>query len=266
LRYGYCVMPSGELADLRVLASLAGTAEAHGWDGFFVWDHFLRAPQEPAEIADTTVALTAIALATESIRFGPMVTPLARRRPQKLAKEAVTLDRLSAGRLILGLGLGVDAFGELGQFGDLTDPVRRGDQLDEGAGLLARLMSGQLTDHRGEYFQASDVQLLPAPVQRPRIPIWMAATGERPRPIRRASHYDGLYVLDVDPSAVRRIAATIGERRGSLDGFDLAVSATSDTDLAAMAAAGATWAMYAATPGDPLGAVQDCLAARRSRP
>jgi alkanesulfonate monooxygenase SsuD/methylene tetrahydromethanopterin reductase-like flavin-dependent oxidoreductase (luciferase family) len=255
------MMPSGELADVRELASLAQAAEEHGWDGFFVWDHLLRPPNEPAEIADTTVALAAVALATATIRFGPMVTPIARRRPQKLAKEAMTLDQLSAGRLILGLGLGVDAFGELFSFGELTDPVQRGDQLDEGADLLARLVSGEVVDHHDVYFRASHVQLLPPPAQQPRIPIWMAATGERPRPVRRSAHYDGLYVLDVDPGAVRRIAGMIAAIRGSLDDFDLAVSASSDADLPALAEAGATWAMWECEPGEPVTAIRSRLAA-----
>ncbi len=262
MRNGICLMPSGELADISALQELARLAEEHGWDGFFIWDHILRPPSEPADIADTTVALTAIALATSRIRFGPMVTPLARRRPQKLAKEAMTLDRLSAGRLVLGLGLGVEAFGELSKFGELTDAVRRGDQLDEGADLLARLLSGQVTDRHGSYFTAAGVRLLPPCAQRPRVPIWMASVGERPRPVRRASRFDGLYAIDVDPAAVRRIARLIRDRRGTLAGFDIAVDITSRTDLAAMADAGVTWAMRGFRPGDPLHDIKAGITAR----
>jgi alkanesulfonate monooxygenase SsuD/methylene tetrahydromethanopterin reductase-like flavin-dependent oxidoreductase (luciferase family) len=255
------MMPSGELASVGVLQELARLAEAHDWDGFFLWDHILRPSAEPAEIADTTVALTAVGLATQKIRFGPMVTPLARRRPQKLAREAMTLDRLSSGRLVLGLGLGVDFVGELSRFGELTDPVLRGDQLDEGVDMLARLLSADPVEHRGRYFRASGVRLLPPPVQQPRVPIWMAATGERPRPIRRASHYEGLYVIDVDPPTVRRIAKIVGECRGDLDGFDIAVSVTADTDLEAMAEAGATWGIWAFQPGDALELIRARIAA-----
>src|SRR6266496_6470093 len=101
------VPPFGELADPRVLAELAVAAEERGWDGFFVWDHVAyRAPVRA--VADPWVALSAVASATQRLRLGPMVTPLSRRRVQKLARETVTLDHLSRGRLTLGVGLGSD--------------------------------------------------------------------------------------------------------------------------------------------------------------
>jgi alkanesulfonate monooxygenase SsuD/methylene tetrahydromethanopterin reductase-like flavin-dependent oxidoreductase (luciferase family) len=248
VQHAICFMPCGDLADVSAVTDLARLAEETGWDGVFLWDHILRAPSEPAEVADTTVALTAVALATSRVRFGPMVTPLPRRRPQKLARESVTLDRLSGGRLTVGIGLGVDAWGELSRFGDLADPIQRGDMLDEGVGLLAQLMSGAAVDHRGRYFQASDVQFVPGPVQ-PRIPIWMAAHGDRHlRPVRRAARYDGLYVIDNNPAVVSRIAGTIAEIRGGLTGFDLAVIVPSGTDTGPLSDAGATWAMHDVSP------------------
>jgi alkanesulfonate monooxygenase SsuD/methylene tetrahydromethanopterin reductase-like flavin-dependent oxidoreductase (luciferase family) len=247
VQHAICFMPSGDLADVRAVTDLATLAEETGWDGVCLWDHILRAPSEPAEIADTTVALTAVAMATSRVRFGPMVTPLPRRRPQKLAREAVTLDRLSGGRLTVGIGLGVDAWGELSRFGDLADPVQRGDMLDEGVGLLAELMSGATVDHHGRYFQASDVRLVPGPVQ-PRIPIWMAAHGDRLRPVRRAARYDGLYVISSDQAVISRIADTIAEIRGGLEGFDLAVIVPSGTDTGPLSKAGATWAMHDVSP------------------
>jgi alkanesulfonate monooxygenase SsuD/methylene tetrahydromethanopterin reductase-like flavin-dependent oxidoreductase (luciferase family) len=97
VRFGVYVPTFGEY-DVETLARLAGDVEAAGWDGFFIWDHLAWTPDGEQELADTTVALTAIALATERVRFGALVTPLARRRPWKLAKETATLDRLSRGR------------------------------------------------------------------------------------------------------------------------------------------------------------------------
>jgi alkanesulfonate monooxygenase SsuD/methylene tetrahydromethanopterin reductase-like flavin-dependent oxidoreductase (luciferase family) len=263
VRHAITMMPSGELADVAVLQDLARLAQAHGWDAFFLWDHILRPASEPLDIADITVALSAIALATSAIRFGPMVTPVVRRRPQKLAREAMTLDQLSGGRLILGLGLGVDFVGELSRFGELTDPVLRGDLLDEGTDLLARLLAGERVRHSGTYFTADEVRLLPDSVQRPRVPIWMASHGEKPRPIRRSASYEGLYLLDVDPAAVRRIGAVIEARRGSLAGFDIAVQATAQTDLDAMAQAGATWAIWGVQPGQPLSDVKALITGRQ---
>jgi alkanesulfonate monooxygenase SsuD/methylene tetrahydromethanopterin reductase-like flavin-dependent oxidoreductase (luciferase family) len=111
--------PFDELVDPRLLAELAASAELAGWDGFFLWDHIAyRAPVRA--VADPWVALAAIACSTERIRLGPMVTPLPRRRVQKLARETVTLDHLSRGRLTLGVGLGSDRNDELEPFGEVA--------------------------------------------------------------------------------------------------------------------------------------------------
>ena len=98
-----------ELADPGAVARLAAEAEERGWHGVFVWDH-VRWREPIREVADPWITLTAIATATERVMLGPMVTPLARRRPAKVARETATLDRLSGGRLILGIGLGSDRF------------------------------------------------------------------------------------------------------------------------------------------------------------
>ena len=99
-RRGLFLAPFDELVDPRVLADLGTRAETQGWDGLFLWDHMVyRAPVRA--VADPWVALSAIASATNSLRLGPMVTPVSRRRVHKLARETVTLDHLSGGRLIL---------------------------------------------------------------------------------------------------------------------------------------------------------------------
>ncbi len=139
VKHALYLPPFAELADPRVLRDLAAAAEESGWEGFFLWDHVLRPPDEVHEIADVWVSLAAVAAATTTLRLGPMVTPLVRRRVQKVAREVVTLDLLSSGRLTVGLGLGVDSGGELSKFGELTDERARGDLLDEGAGLLDAL-------------------------------------------------------------------------------------------------------------------------------
>src|SRR5215472_3891195 len=114
--------------DPRVLADLAREAEDHGWDGFFIWDHIIAPGALP--VADATVALASIAVATHRIQFGPMVVALPRRSPWKVAREAVTLDRLSNGRLILGIGAGGDWFAELTTFGLPLNDAVRAEQLD----------------------------------------------------------------------------------------------------------------------------------------
>ena len=141
LRQAIDVPPFGELADPRVLAGLAAAAEERGWDGFFVWDHIVyRAPVRA--VADPWVALAAVACATSRLRIGPMVTPLSRRRVHKLARETVTLDRLSSGRLTLGVGLGSARNGELEPFGEVADPRERALLLDQGLADLSRYWAG----------------------------------------------------------------------------------------------------------------------------
>jgi alkanesulfonate monooxygenase SsuD/methylene tetrahydromethanopterin reductase-like flavin-dependent oxidoreductase (luciferase family) len=127
------VAPFGEFADPRILAGLAAAAEEQGWDGFFVWDHIVY--REPVRaVADPWVALAAVACATSSLRIGPMITPLSRRRVHKLARETVTLDVLSSGRLTLGVGLGSARNGELEPFGEIAGPRERARLLDQGPG------------------------------------------------------------------------------------------------------------------------------------
>jgi alkanesulfonate monooxygenase SsuD/methylene tetrahydromethanopterin reductase-like flavin-dependent oxidoreductase (luciferase family) len=125
MRYAVNVPNFEDYSDVRTVAALATDAEAAGWDGFFVWDHLAFVKALKLRIADPWVLLTGVALATERLRLGPMVTPLARRRPWKLARETVTLDRLSGGRLVLGVGLGEPPEDEYGSFGEPTDPVVR---------------------------------------------------------------------------------------------------------------------------------------------
>jgi alkanesulfonate monooxygenase SsuD/methylene tetrahydromethanopterin reductase-like flavin-dependent oxidoreductase (luciferase family) len=170
------------LADPAVVARLAAEAEEAGWHGVFVWDHLRwRAPVR--QVADPWITLAAIAAATEHLRLGPMVTPLARRRPAKVARETATLDRLSSGRLTLGVGLGSDRFGsELSKTGEQLDDRLRGQMLDEALEILTAAWSGAPVHHRGRHYTVEGIQLLPRPVQQPGVPVWVAgfpATSDR---------------------------------------------------------------------------------------
>jgi alkanesulfonate monooxygenase SsuD/methylene tetrahydromethanopterin reductase-like flavin-dependent oxidoreductase (luciferase family) len=256
MRHALFVAPFGTLADPAAVLELAAAAEAGGWHGLFLWDHVLRPSTDPQEIADPWILLAAIATVTTSIRIGPMVTPVVRRRPQKLAREAVTLDHLSGGRLTLGLGLGVDSGRELSAFAETVDPRVRGDVLDEGAALLCALWSGEPVQHHGPRFTADDVTFLPLPRQRPRIPLWFAARGDARRPVRRAARYDGLFPIEMGRDTLARAIDLVAAERGGLDGFDVAVRVTpgpgpadarteAGVPLAELAALGATWALHA---------------------
>jgi alkanesulfonate monooxygenase SsuD/methylene tetrahydromethanopterin reductase-like flavin-dependent oxidoreductase (luciferase family) len=245
VRHGLSLPPFGELSDPTVVAELAALAESRGWDGAFVWDHLMRPPEETELIGSPTVTLAAIAAATTSIRFGAMVTPITRRRPQVFARETVALDRLSDGRLIVGLGLGVDRGGELSAFGEVTDPVELGRRLDAGAEFLVAAWSGVPFRRDDEPFRHGKVRFLPPPVQQPHPPIWFAARGSAPRPVRRAARLgQGLYLIKVGPDRVRDVAATITAERGSLDGFDIVCSVAAGSAGDEWADTPVTWAMH----------------------
>src|SRR4051812_3419035 len=245
---GIYVAPFDELADPRRVARLAARAEERGWDGFFVWDH-IRYSAPVREVADAWVTLSAVACATERLTLGPMVTPPARRRVQKLTREAVTLDHLSGGRLVLGLGLGSDRHGELSPYGDETDAVRRAALLD---GALERLPSFW------------DGELEPPPLQRPRIPIWLAARWPNRRPVRRAARWDGLFPVELPgPDALAELAAEVaGMRAPDAGPFELVVTNPPGTDLEPWEAAGATWCLTGFGPDPSEASVREAIDAR----
>lgn len=238
MRFGLYLPPFGELADPWVVSDLAVRAEASGFDGFFIWDHILR-PQQGLPVADPWVTLAAVAVRTKSIRLGALVTPLTRRRPQKFARETMSLDRLSGGRLVVGVGLGVDSGGELTRFGEAADEGVRADRLDEALDLVRELWSGQVVHHRGPHFVAEEVQFLPTPVQGD-IPVWVAARRPVPRAMRRAARCQGLCPL-TSPEGLGEMLAKVKGERGSLDGFDVVVQDGPGSKPEPWEAAGATW-------------------------
>jgi alkanesulfonate monooxygenase SsuD/methylene tetrahydromethanopterin reductase-like flavin-dependent oxidoreductase (luciferase family) len=166
VRYAIDTHIFGEFADVRVIAELAATVEAGGWDGFFIWDHIGLDEQT----ADVTVALTAIALVTERLRFGTLVTPLPRRRVQKVAREFSSLDRLSNGRVVLGAGLGYPPEFEYAAFGEPSSDRERATRLDESLTVLQALWSGEPVDFDGKHLHVHTTPFRPAPLQ-PRVPI-----------------------------------------------------------------------------------------------
>lgn len=222
---------------------LGRAAEEAGWDGLFLWDHVLR--PETNEIIDTWVALAALATATTTVRLGPLVTPITRRRPMKLAREMQTIDLLSQGRLTMGLGLGVDSGGELSRFDEIVDARTRGARLDEGVEILAKLLEGETVAHVGEHFRVDGVSIEPRPVQQPRPPFWLAARGTAMKPVRRAARYEGIFPIEVDADSFRRLLDEVITVRGSLDDFDVCLRRDEDGSVPDYADEGATWMLHA---------------------
>jgi len=244
--------------DPRLVASFAREAEEAGWDGLFVWDHLLVDRSWEIRIADPFVLLTVAALATERIRLGTMVTPVPRRRPQVLARQVATLDRLSHGRMILGVGIG-EPPDEFSAFGEDPAPRVRGERLDESLDVLVGLWSGERFSYRGRHLLVDDVRYLPTPVQRPRVPIWVAGQWPGEAPFRRAARWDGVYPIPrlgegswdavLSPDDVRAIVELVRRHRTDPNPFEVMVGQwTPGDDPKAAAAivepyvhAGATW-------------------------
>jgi alkanesulfonate monooxygenase SsuD/methylene tetrahydromethanopterin reductase-like flavin-dependent oxidoreductase (luciferase family) len=226
---GIFVAPFDELVEPRLVSELAARAETKGWDGFFVWDHVKYRPPVEA-VADPWIVLAGVACATERLRIGPLVTPLSRRRVHRLARETVTLDHLSHGRLTLGVGLGASSTGELEPFGEVSDPRERARLLDEGLEKLSAYWSGEFK---------------PLPVQRPRIPVWVAARWPNRRPVRRAARWDGLFPIEMPgPDALATLVEEVRPLRGGdLTGFDFVAEVAPAEDAQPWAQAGATWVL-----------------------
>jgi alkanesulfonate monooxygenase SsuD/methylene tetrahydromethanopterin reductase-like flavin-dependent oxidoreductase (luciferase family) len=255
VNFGLDVATTGEWGDIRRLVALAVEAEAAGWDGFFPWDVFLTDDDSP--VADPWVTLAAIASSTTRIRLGAMVTPLVRRNPWEVARTVASLDQLSGGRMVLGVGLGSG----IREFERLSLPVdlrQRAEYVDEALDIIDRLWAGQTVTARGGHYTLDGVAISPLPVQRPRVPIWTAAGWPRRRPLRRAMRWDGVYLMTnnqltderLTPAEVAGVAALIRSERTAQTPFDIAANVFTpdepDGGLAitrAMAGAGATWTL-----------------------
>jgi alkanesulfonate monooxygenase SsuD/methylene tetrahydromethanopterin reductase-like flavin-dependent oxidoreductase (luciferase family) len=235
---------SAELADPGLVAEVATTAEQSGWDGIFVWDHLWNRTLVP--FADPFVTLAAVAVATERVLIGTMVTALPRRRPQLVAQAATSLDRLSGGRMVLGLGLGVDSYGEYSVFDEpAVDDRARAASLDAGIGLLEQMLAGgPVDDAGGRVTTAAGIQL-------PRVPIWIAgraAFSAGPRRVRRHG-LEGLALVDADAWTPQDVATALGAGDLAAGEIEVALVGGTHPDPEALSAAGATWCFPEILPG-----------------
>ncbi len=244
MRWGLSISLSGDLADPGVVADVAVAAERSGWDGVFVWDHLWHRTAAP--FADPFVTLAAIAMATERVLIGTMVTALPRRRPQLVAQATASLDRLSTGRMVLGLGLGVDSYGEYSTFDETAlDDRARASALDAGIDRLAQMLTGQPVESAGGRMTT------PAGVQQPRVPMWVAGRAgltAGPRRVRRHT-LEGLALVGADVWTPRHVADALSAGDLMAGGIDVALVGGRHPDPEALSTAGATWCFPEILPG-----------------
>jgi alkanesulfonate monooxygenase SsuD/methylene tetrahydromethanopterin reductase-like flavin-dependent oxidoreductase (luciferase family) len=277
MKYGITLPNAGLGADLHVLADLAQAAEQSGWDGVFLWDsleptHDIAPDPDDVSLADTHdpwIAMAAIASATDRIRFGPMITPVARRRPWKLARECVSIDHLSGGRLSLPVGLGYAPEGGFAKVGEETDIRIRAERLDEGLAILDGLWSGESFSFEGNHFAVKDLRFRPRPLQQPRIPIWVVAGWRSERSLARALRWDGMIPQrlggedPLTPAEIAELTSYARAHRAANGQFEVVVEglttgrAPSELErVQAYADAGVTWWLEGLwlyiyeTPGD----------------
>lgn len=250
MKYGF-IIPTG---DIHTIAELAAEAESAGWDGAFYWDG-INIQDYPG--FDPWVTMAAMAMRTTRVRLGAIVSPLSRRRPWKVARETVSVDHLSRGRLVLPVGLGALDDGGFGKVGEPTDRKTRAELLDESLDILTGLWSGEPFSYSGKHYHLDEMTFLPKPVQAPRIPIWVVGAWPSERSMARVLRYDGLLPnlirdgkqQDITPSDIREMAAYVAEQRALTTPFDIIMEGETPGDDPARAAemvrpfaeAGATW-------------------------
>ncbi|MDQ3384942.1 MAG: LLM class flavin-dependent oxidoreductase [Actinomycetota bacterium] len=260
LRCGLYLPPFGPFGDPDVVVDLAVRAEAAGWDGVFLWDHVVS---DTPPIADPWTTLAAMATATRHILLGPTITPLPRRRPWVVARQASTVSRLSRGRLVLGAGLGSDEAGDFSRFGEETGLGARSAMLDEGLRIVRAVWSGERSDLTGTHYEVHLEVGAPEPHA---IPIWIGSSTRHQRVIRRAAANDGIFPISdhtLTPEEVSDIAESLRDAGvGPGRRYDVVVAGNASSawerpnpdgvDLAATAEAGATWWLESLIHLDPL--------------
>jgi len=257
MKSGINIPNFGWFGDIDTLVEIAIEVEDAGWDGFYLWDHILVFKQEDMVLpfVDPWIALAAIACNTKRIRLGPLITPLPRRRPWIVARQALTVDHLSNGRLTLGVGLGAPADVEFEYFGEESDAIVRAEKLDESLDIINGLLSGEKFSHKGKHFHLEEMTFLPKPKQDGGIPIWVGGSYPFKAPFRRAALYDGVVPIhskwpeSLMPDHVKHVLEMVDSEREDLKGFEVAVAGeTTGTDSASEKAkidswekAGVTW-------------------------
>jgi hypothetical protein len=228
--------------DAATIVEWAVDAEAAGWDGVFLWDHMQWDKQVGVDVHDPWVLLGAMAARTERVRLGTLVTPLARRRPWVVAKHVTTLDHLSGGRAVLGVGIGEPSDGDFADFGDADTRKQRAAILDDALELTDGLLRGGPVRHHSPGFDV-EAELRPRPVQQPRPPIWVAAITPHRAGLERSLRWDGVAAIGMPEGWLTPdgLAGYLDGIEPPSDDWDVVVSWAPDVPADEYVDAGATW-------------------------
>lgn len=267
MKYGFVA----SFGTVEQIIEMARAAEAHGWDGVFTWDGMaVGSVDASGEFAwdgdavgsidayDPWALLGAMATVTERVTLGAMVFALARRRPWKVARESVTVDHLSNGRLVLPVALGAADDGGFSRVNtDTPDRKTRAELLDETLEILDLAWRGEAFSYEGTHYQVREMMFRPKPVQQPRIPTWVVGSWGSEKSMRRALGREGVLptVRGADPAqpipveTIREIRDWVAANREADGPFEIVLEGrTSGTDqdanraqLEPLADAGATW-------------------------
>ena len=244
MRYAVSIPP---FTDAHMIVQLAVDAEEAGWDAVLLWDHLRWDVALDLDVHDPWALLTAIAMRTERVLLGTCVTPVSRRRPHVLAKQVVTLDHLSNGRAMLGVGLGEPPDADFSDLGDEPDPRVRAARLDEGLDIISRILSGERVDHDGAQFHVHG-ELKPAAVQQPRPPIFVAGVAYNRAPVQRALRWDGFFPIGHDSFLGPDDIARYVDGAVRPDGWDLFAARVPGPSVAEFEDVGVTWLVEGSWP------------------
>jgi alkanesulfonate monooxygenase SsuD/methylene tetrahydromethanopterin reductase-like flavin-dependent oxidoreductase (luciferase family) len=275
MKFGF-IATTGSIDEVLEMAT---AVEDHGWDGFFYWDGIgpgngefwdeANANPSSMTVFDPWTVLAAAAVKTERITLGAMIFPLSRRRPWKVAREALTVDHLSRGRLVIPVGLGaIDEAGFARVHPEVTDRKQRAERLDETLDILQLAWTGKPFSYAGAHYQLDNVVFWPPAIQQPRIPLWAVGAWPRPKSMARTARLDGIVPSIADdpfrqltPDEIRDIVDWERAHRDTDVPFDVVLEGVSPADdaewvestLRPLATAGATWWIESRweAPNDP---------------
>jgi len=207
LKFGIVLPVVGFNCKRELLVEAARVVEDLGFDSLWVWDHYML-PASNASL-DAWILLSHLSAVTSNVRLGTVVTPIPLRPPTILAKITSTVDILSGGRVILGVGAGWHR-PEFEGYSEWNDDATRVSKTEEGVRLILKLWTEDRVDFEGRFYSARGAVLEPKPIQKPHPPIWFGTYGRRMLKIT-ARYGDGWIPVNPKPEEYREACSILKE-------------------------------------------------------